>query len=97
MIKLIASDLDGTLVKTASLNLDPEIPPIIRRLKVHGITFVAATGRQYENVRTLFASLGDEISYISDNGAYCIHDGKIFLRTSLDRELGLLLMQDIAA
>ena len=47
MIKLIASDLDGTLLKNGAQELPPDIFPIIRELRQKGIRFVAASGRQY--------------------------------------------------
>ena len=33
MIKLIASDLDGTLLKEGTMDINPEIYDIIRKLK----------------------------------------------------------------
>ena len=76
MIKLIASDLDGTLLQNGAQELDPLIFDQIRELKEMGIHFVAASGRQYPNLQRLFAPVQDEISYIAENGSLCIHDGK---------------------
>ena len=39
MIKLIASDLDGTLLKEGTMDINPEIYDIIRKLKAKGIVF----------------------------------------------------------
>ena len=36
MIKLIASDLDGTLLKEGTMDINPEIYDIIRKLKAKG-------------------------------------------------------------
>ena len=47
MIRLIASDLDGTLLKNGAQMLSPEIFELIPALKKRGIHFVAASGRQY--------------------------------------------------
>jgi hydroxymethylpyrimidine pyrophosphatase-like HAD family hydrolase len=41
MIKLIASDLDGTLLKEGTMDINPEIYDIIRKLKAKGIVFAA--------------------------------------------------------
>ena len=46
MIKLVASDLDGTLLFKGAQSLPEEIFPLIRQLKKMGILFVAASGRQ---------------------------------------------------
>ena len=55
MIKLVASDLDGTLLFKGAQSLPEEIFPLIRQLKELGILFVAASGRQYANMKKMFA------------------------------------------
>lgn len=42
MIKLIASDLDGTLLQNGAQELNPEIYDLILALKERGIHFAAA-------------------------------------------------------
>lgn len=54
MIKLVASDLDGTLLFKGAQSLPEEIFPLIRQLKKMGILFVAASGRQYANMKKMF-------------------------------------------
>ena len=44
MIKLIASDIDGTLVKDGTLAIDREYMEVIGRLIDKGIVFVACSG-----------------------------------------------------
>ena len=46
MIKLIVSDIDGTLVKDGTLDINPEYMDVIRNLTEKGIHFVACSGRQ---------------------------------------------------
>ena len=46
MIKLIATDIDGTLLKDGTLMLDPEYMTVIDKLTEKGIIFVACSGRQ---------------------------------------------------
>ena len=43
MVKLIASDIDGTLVPDGSDKINPEIFDVIRKLKSQGIYFAAAS------------------------------------------------------
>ena len=64
MIKLVASDLDGTLLLNGAQQLPEEIFPLIRELKKLGILFVAASGRQYPNMRRLFDPVADEMAFI---------------------------------
>ena len=87
MIKLVASDLDGTLLLNKAQSLPEEIFPLIRQLQEMGIIFVAASGRQYPNMRKLFAPVASEISYISENGALAVDHGEVLYQDSFDREL----------
>lgn len=70
MIKLIASDIDGTLVPDGSDQINPEIFQVITRLKNQGIYFAAASGRQWKSIERLFWPIRDQIFYIAENGAY---------------------------
>ena len=85
MIKLIASDLDGTLLLHGAQELNPEIYSLIEKLKEHGIIFVAASGRQLASLRRLFKPIADDISYIAENGAMCIHENKVLSIASINR------------
>ena len=68
MIRLIACDLDGTLLDGAR-RLPARLPALLDELDRRGIYFCAASGRQYENVYKTFGSLAERISYIAENGA----------------------------
>ena len=77
MIKLVASDLDGTILKNGAQVLPDGFIDLIRKLMQAGIHFAAASGRQYANMRRLFEPLGDEISYICENGALTFYKGEL--------------------
>ena len=87
MIKLVASDLDGTLLLHKAQSLPEEIFSLIRQLEELGIMFVAASGRQYPNMTKLFAPVASEISYISENGALAVDHGEVLYQDSFDRKL----------
>ena len=74
MVKLIASDLDGTLLQNGARDVNPIVFDQIRTLKEHGILFAAASGRQYLNLRRLFTPVQDDIAYIAENGSLCIYN-----------------------
>lgn len=95
MIKLIASDLDGTLLQNGAQTLDPQIFNLIRNLRKYGILFVAASGRQYVNLRRLFHPVQDEIAYIAENGSLCIMNGQTLSKGTIDRDLGLRIIEAI--
>ena len=87
MIKLIASDLDGTLLLNGAQELTPRAIDLIHRLTQKGVHFAVASGRQYSNERRLFNPIRDEISYIAENGSICIHNGEVISRSVIDPEL----------
>lgn len=75
MIRLIASDMDGSL-----LNEHKQIPPefftMFPLLRKKGISFVVASGRSYCTLKQNFGPVADQINYICDNGAFLVHNGK---------------------
>lgn len=95
MIKLIASDIDGTLLPEGKTDLSPEIHEIIRELNKHDIMFVAASGRQLESQMLLFAPVADHISYISENGAICQLQGKRYVISEFDRDFAMRIIDEL--
>lgn len=76
MIKLVASDIDGTLVPEGTTSINPEFYEIIRKLKEKGILFVGASGRQYSSMRALLDPVFDDIIFISGNGTNIMQKGE---------------------
>ena len=68
MIKLVATDIDGTLIRESSSVLPEEIFDLIRELRKRDIYFAAASGRQYMGLKRLFAPVADQMLFISENG-----------------------------
>lgn len=95
MIKLVASDLDGTLLQGDAQAPSQHALDLIMQLKEKGIRFVAASGRQYDNLRRIFGPIKDEISYIAENGSLCVDQGEVLSRGIIDRELGLRILEEI--
>lgn len=87
MIKLIASDLDGTLLHGGEQSLSPRVLDLVHRLTERGVRFIAASGRQYDNERRLFQGIENDISYIAENGALCVHNGEVIFRSLLSEDL----------
>ncbi len=95
MIKLIASDLDGTLLQDHAQELSPRALSLIHQLSEKGIHFIAASGRQYDNQIRVFESIKDEISYIAENGSICLHQGEVISRTCIPPELCKKIIDEI--
>lgn len=95
MIKLVASDIDGTLLPEGTKELNPEIYDIIRELKKHHILFVVASGRQLDSQQLLFAPVANDISYISENGAICMHDNKRYVISEFDHDFAMRIIEEV--
>lgn len=85
MIKLIASDIDGTLVPESVCRINPEFYDTIRKLKKQGIVFAAASGRQYSSMKTLLEPLMNDIFFIAGNGTNVMYQGEQIDSTSMVR------------
>lgn len=84
-VKLIASDMDGTLLNGKS-ELDPAFFSLFDRLEACGIRFAAASGRQYDGLRRIFAPVADRMLFIAENGAYVASGSREWLVMDMDRE-----------
>lgn len=76
MIRLIVSDIDGTLVPEGNTDLNPEYLEVIRRLTEKGIRFAVASGRHASSIDAVFEPVRDKVYYVSDNGACIEKNGK---------------------
>ena len=98
MIRLVASDIDGTLLLGGAQAIDPEIFRQIARLREKGILFCPASGRQYDSLRRLFAPAAGELAYLCENGAVLFGPGSpgpLLGKTAMDRDRALELCRDI--
>jgi Cof subfamily protein (haloacid dehalogenase superfamily) len=74
-VRLIATDLDGTLVDDAK-RLHDELWPLIDELHARRIVFCPASGRQFANLRLLFEQVADELVFIAESGTYVVAHGQ---------------------
>lgn len=81
-IKLVATDMDGTLLDSKG-NVNPKFYPLYNKLKAQDIHFVAASGRQYHSIATKLESIKDEITIIAENGAVTKRQEEVLLLTNL--------------
>ncbi len=94
-IQLIASDIDGTLLLNGSQAIDPEIFNLIHKLQQKYILFMAASGREYTNLRNLFSPVADDIAYLCLNGCLTFYKGKCISKEVMDTNLARKLIKTI--
>lgn len=86
MIKLIASDLDGTLLYQRDNSVSEEMFDMIREMKEKGIIFAAASGRQYHNLKKLFAPVWEDMAFICENGAAVFYKDQLIAEQVVPKE-----------
>lgn len=98
MIKLIVSDIDGTLVKDGENKVNPEIFDVIMELKKKkNIQFAAASGRQAASIEYTFKPIQKEIFYVAENGSYLGCYGRTLFLYPIEPSLVNALVEDIRA
>lgn len=80
-VKLIASDMDGTLLDENG-QVPPETFDLILALRERGVRFVASSGRRYDRLCDFFAPVKDRMDFVASNGAQVFADG-----VQIDREV----------
>lgn len=86
MIKLIVTDVDGTLLPEGTSDPQPQITETVRKLVKKGITFAFASGRSYESILGVFPELDNDAVFISDNGACVTEKGQTIVSYAIDRQ-----------
>ena len=97
MIKLIATDIDGTLLVEGTNELNPEIYDVIKGLKAKGVRFAAASGRQYSSIRKLFEPVKDDTIFVAENGSYVVYRDEPLQQVIMNRDKVEALVREIRA
>jgi len=85
-IKLIAVDMDGTFLDDDMKYNNDRFMKQYHELKARGIKFVVASGNQYDQLKSFFPSIKNEIAFVAENGAYVIDSGKEIFSGEMSKE-----------
>ena len=85
MIKLIATDMDGTFLDS-SKRISMEFFDIFAELRKKGIKFVIASGNQYFRLYQKFLPISNEMYFIGENGSYIAKGAKLISTNTLKKE-----------
>lgn len=85
MIKLIASDMDGTLLNSKG-NLPEDFDKVADKLINKGVVLVAASGRQYYTLKNTFSNIKDDMVFLAENGAYVVYKNKELYSSIISKE-----------
>lgn len=92
MIKLIATDMDGTLLNSNN-QIQEGFYEVFNELQEKGIIFAAASGRQYYNLLERFKGIEEKMMFIAENGTFVVYKGKELIVNSLDINLARELIK----
>ncbi|MEC1448631.1 HAD hydrolase family protein [Bacillus haynesii] len=74
-IKLVAVDMDGTFLDDEMKYNKDRFMKQYRELKAQGIKFVVASGNQYDQLKSFFPSIENEIAFVAER-CLCNRFGK---------------------
>ena len=93
MIKLILSDVDGTLLPKGDARLSDSIFDMIHALSERGVIFAAASGRTYHELLHLFAPVAGQIYFICMDGALLVRQGRVLYQAAIPPALSAPLLK----
>jgi Cof subfamily protein (haloacid dehalogenase superfamily) len=82
-IKMVVSDMDGTLLNS-SHQVSEKFFKLFEQLHKHQIRFVAASGRQFPSMRSKLHPIEQQMSFIAENGALIVEQDQVLHKQALD-------------
>lgn len=83
-VRLVAVDMDGTLLDEDK-NLPDGLSHLLARMHERGIVFAPASGRQYATLLDMFTEFASDMTFIAENGALVMRNGREVSSTPVDR------------
>ena len=96
MVRLILTDMDGTLLDSQS-RLPEGFDAMMAELKRRGVMFGAASGRQYYSLIESFAKYKDEFLFVAENGTNVRYRGEQVFSCPMDRDVALEILSKVYA
>ena len=86
MIRLLISDVDGTLLKAGERAISENIKKKLRAFITSGGTVAIASGRTYASLRLLLGDMADSVYLIPCDGALCIKGERVLYHRPIPSE-----------
>lgn len=94
MIKLIFSDMDGTLLDENG-KLPAEFGAVMAKLKERNVTFVPASGRQVYSLMDTFPDYLNQFIFLGDNGTMVRQHGEELFADTIERDTALQIINSV--
>jgi hypothetical protein len=85
VIRLIALDIDGTLLRSDKTLSERTLGALAAALE-HGVRLVLVTGRRYPSARRVAQQIGERVPLVLHNGALVVENGEVLRCRPLARE-----------
>lgn len=86
MLKMVVSDLDGTLINGED-KLPVRVLEMIAFLKQKGILFTVASGRKVCELKKLFSSVKNDVIFIACDGAFVLRQDEVLFKEVIDKKI----------
>ncbi len=86
MLKMVVSDLDGTLIFGQS-HLSPKVVEMIEFLHKNGILFVVASGRKVCELRKIFENVRDKVIFAACDGTFIMQGRNVLHKDIINKEV----------
>lgn len=83
-IKLIATDMDGTFLRSDGTYDKAKFRYLYEQMKQQHIHFVVASGNPLLQLQASFPDIKDELIFIAENGGYLVDKGKEIVSASIE-------------
>ena len=93
-IKLVVTDMDGTLLNSKG-EIDNGFYPILEKLRENNIIFGVASGRQYYSLREKLHKVQEGLVFIAENGAIIMENNEQKHIQPISREKALEVIQKV--
>lgn len=94
-ITTVVSDFDGTIIRPGTHEPPAEFFAVVEELLKRNVQFVAASGRQYPNLKRILSPVADRIGFIAENGALVVWKGRVLHKCTIERLLAMQLIEDM--
>jgi len=94
MIKIIFSDMDGTLLDEHS-QLPAEFDEVMAELKKRNVIFAPTSGRQYNALMYQMGKYKDDFLFLAENGAYTCYREKELFSSTISKDVYMPLLQRV--
>lgn len=94
---MVVTDMDGTFLSSQNSYNEKRFEVVFEELKKHDIPFVIATGNNMKRLSDLFPKHADQLTFIAENGAQLVHQGKELYSRFMDIAEQELLLTFIEA